>query len=71
MRALKEYVMGMEAVLVQTTIHALFMDVTERDAVSVAQLVTSWAFVIKTEIAKLIRISNSVMVFSTLINLKY
>ena len=71
MRALKEYVMGMEAVLVQTTIHALFMDVTERNAVSVAQLVTSWAFVIKTEIAKLIRISNSVMVFSTLINLKY
>ena len=49
MHALKEYVMGMGAVLVQITILVLFMDVTKRNVERVAYLATSWAFVIKME----------------------
>ena len=51
MHALKEYVMGMGAALVQITIHALFMDVTERNAgMNAYAMATLWAFAIRISI---------------------
>ena len=46
-RALKEYAMGMAFALVQSSIHVLFMDVTERIAVIPAYLATFKAFAIR------------------------